>query len=265
MYGDPLFVRLPQGLQPTPFAQELAGQVSVALQMIRGTLEKVAFDPAKAQRNFHIAMTDIGEQVFLPSLVKHLETHARGIKLETKVIGTSELFSGLSAGDLDLAVGFVSTPPKGVLQQFLFSDSYVCVVRQSHPIVRTSSISLTEFKQLGHVVADLSGTGHYESIGRVLSNHGISENIVLRVNHFLSIGPLLANTDLIATVPRNLANTFVKSWKLRLVEPPVEFPSFDVTQYWHERYHQEPGNLWLRNTIESMFVKFSTVPPKAMG
>jgi hypothetical protein len=60
------------------------------------------------------------------------------------------------------------------------------------------------------------------------------------------------HTDLIATVPRNLATTFVKSWKLRLVQPPFQFPSFDVTQYWHQRYDQEPGNVWLRNLLESI-------------
>jgi DNA-binding transcriptional LysR family regulator len=72
------------------------------------------------------------------------------------------------------------------------------------------------------------------------------------VNHFLSVAPLIANTDLIATVPRNLATTFVNSWKLRMVEPPVEFPMFDVTQYWHQRYDQDPGNIWLREVLESI-------------
>jgi DNA-binding transcriptional LysR family regulator len=265
MYRDPLFVRLPQGLRPTPFAEDLAGQVATALQIIRSTLEKVAFDPATVQRTFRISMTDIGEQVFLPSLVKHLETHARGVKLETKVLGSNELFSALSSGDLDLAVGFVSTPAKGIAQQFLFSDNYVCVVRQSHPLVRASTMSLAEFRQLGHVVADVSGTGHYNSIGRVLASHGIADNIVLRVNHFLSIAPLIANTDLIASVPRNLANTFVKSWKLRIVQPPVVYPTFDITQYWHERYEREPGNRWLRKTFESIFANLATVPPVVGG
>jgi DNA-binding transcriptional LysR family regulator len=260
MYKDPLFVRLPRGLQPTPFADDLAAQVATALQMIRGTLEKVSFDPASVQRTFRIAMTDIGEQVFLPSIVKFLESHARGVKLQTRVTGTSELFGALSSGDLDLAVGFVASPPKGIAQQFLFSDRYVCVVRQSHPLVRSATMSLSEFKQLGHVVADPAGTGHYDSIGRVLNAHGISENIVLRVDHFLSIAPLVASTDLIATVPMNLADTFVESWKLRMIEPPVAFPSFDITQYWHERYDHEPGNRWLRGTFASMFANFSAVP-----
>jgi DNA-binding transcriptional LysR family regulator len=265
MYRDPLFVRLPQGLRPTPFAEDLAGQVATALQIIRSTLEKVAFDPATVQRTFRISMTDIGEQVFLPSLVKYLENHARGVKLETRVMGSSELFSALSSGDLDLAVGFVSTPAKGIAQQFLFSDQYVCVVRQSHPLVRASAMSLSEFKQLGHVVADVAGTGHYNSVGGVLASHGIADNVVLRVNHFLSIAPLIANTDLIASVPRNLANTLVKSWKLRIVQPPVAYPTFDITQYWHERYDHEPGNRWLRNMFESMFSNLATVPPVVDG
>jgi DNA-binding transcriptional LysR family regulator len=257
MYRDPLFVRLPQGLRPTPFAEQLAGPIANALEIVRGTLEKAPFDPATAQRTFRIAMIDIGEQVFLPLLVKFLGAHAPGIKIETKVTSAGALFNDLSTGDIDLAVGFIPEPAKGIYQKFLFSDDYVCVVRRAHPIVGTS-MGPADFRQLRHVVADVEGTGHASSIVKVLSEHGVSANIVLWVNHFLSIAPLVANTDLIATVPRNLANTFVKSWKLRVVESPVKFPPFDVTEYWHARYDQEPGNMWLRHVFESIFLGFKS-------
>jgi DNA-binding transcriptional LysR family regulator len=258
MYGDPLFVRLPQGLRPTPFAEQLAGPVAAALHIVRDTLEKARFDPATAQRTFRIAMTDIGEQVFLPTLIKFLWTHAPGIKIETKVTSTSAhaLINDLSTGDIDLAVGFIPAS-KGIFQKTLFSDDYVCVVRRAHPVVR-NALSLPDFMQLRHVVADVAGTGHASSVVKVLSANGMNDNIVLWVNHFLSIAPLIANTDLVATVPRNLANTFVKSWKLHAVEPPVKFPNFDITQYWHERYEHEPGNIWLRQMFETIFLEFKS-------
>lgn len=252
MYGDPLFVRSRQGLQPTPFAEQLAGPVATALQIVRGTLEKASFDPLTTQRTFHIAMSDIGEQFLLPILVKVLEASAPKVKIETRDKNPNTLADGLATGDLDLAIGFFSGATTGIYQKFLFSDEYVCVVRQAHPLVSSSSMPLATFKQLGHILADLPGAAHTGSIIKVLKSPSIDANIVLKVNHFLSVAPLIANTDLVATVPRNLANTFVKSWKLRIVEPPIEFPTFDVTQYWHERYDREPGNVWLRQVFESI-------------
>jgi DNA-binding transcriptional LysR family regulator len=258
MYGDPLFVRSRQGLQPTPFAEQLAGPVATALQIVRGTLERASFDPRTTQRTFRIAMSDIGEQFLLPILVKELKENAPRVKIETLDRNQNTLADGLATGNVDLAIGFFSGMSTGIYQKFLFSDEYVCVVRQAHPLVTSSSISLATFKQLGHILADLSGAGHTGSIIKVLKSPAVDANIVLRVNHFLSVAPLIANTDLIATVPKNLANTFVKSWNLRIVEPPLEFATFDITQYWHERYNLEPGNIWLRQLFESICRRIDT-------
>lgn len=253
MYGDPLFVRSRQGLQPTPFAERLAGPVAAALQIIRGTLEKESFNPLTANRIFRIAMTDLGEQLLLPSLVRRLAVEAPRVRIETQDKTIGLVAEALSNGELDVGIGFISGKiPAGIYQRVLFSDEYVCVVRRDHPLIRSPAISLEAFKRMGHILADLPGGAHTSVIARILKEPTLSANVVLKVNHFLSIAPLIANTDLIATVPRNLANTFVKSWKLKLVQPPFQFPSFDVTQYWHQRYDQEPGNLWLRNVLETI-------------
>ena len=34
-----------------------------------------------------------------------------------------------------------------------------------------------------------------------------------------------------------------------MVSLPVRFPSYAVTQYWHDRYHRDPGNAWLRSQV----------------
>jgi DNA-binding transcriptional LysR family regulator len=252
MYGDPLFVRSRQGLQPTPFAERLAGPVAAALQIIRGTLEKASFNPLTTSRTFRIAMTDLGEQFLLPILIKRLALEAPHVRIETQDKTIGPVADALATGELDVGIGFISGKIPGIFQRVLFSDEYVCVVREDHPLVTSSTISFDAFRQMGHIMADLPGGAHTGTIAKILKAPALNANVVLKVNHFLSVAPLIANTDLIATVPKNLATTFVKSWKLRLVEPPVEFPPFDVTQYWHQRYDQEPGNVWLRNILESI-------------
>jgi len=63
-------------------------------------------------------------------------------------------------------------------------------------------------------------------------------------------------------VPSNLAAVVAEHMGLQLVEPPVQFPGFDVTLSWHQRFHRDPGSEWLRSTFvalfESMKVSVST-------
>jgi hypothetical protein len=56
----------------------------------------------------------------------------------------------------------------------LFSDGYVCVVRQDHPLVRSSRISLESFKQMGHILADLPGGAHTRTIAKILKAPSIN-------------------------------------------------------------------------------------------
>src|SRR5476649_2201198 len=71
VFGDPLFVRTPRGMRPTPYAERLAQPVNQALELVRATLIKEGeFEPASSERVFRFSMTDIGEMVFLPRLLE---------------------------------------------------------------------------------------------------------------------------------------------------------------------------------------------------
>ena len=75
LLGDELLLRSAQGMQPTPFAEQLAEPVSDALGMIHGAVnQRSQFDPATARRDFSIGMTDIGEIYFLPELMQRPES-----------------------------------------------------------------------------------------------------------------------------------------------------------------------------------------------
>jgi DNA-binding transcriptional LysR family regulator len=253
IYQDRLYVRLPQGLRPTPLAEQLSGPIAAALQILRGTLEKTVFDPATTKRTFRIALTDMGEQILLPRLVRHLEAHAPGVLIENRRILGKNTVEALALGEVDLVVGYLALSSASVYQQRLFGDRYICAVRRNHPVAKDGKFKLEAFRTLRHVVTDIEGTAHGEAIGRVLSRHVPDSNIMLRINHFLSLGPLLAKTDLVATLPYNLAQMFVGPWKLRLLEPPVAIPHVDIIQYWHERFHHEPGNIWLRGLLVDLY------------
>ncbi len=77
----------------------------------------------------------------------------------------------------------------------------------------------------------------------------------MSIPHFLSIPMVIADSDLIVTIPYVLAEVFARSTKIRLVPPPIKVGTYDVRQYWHERFHKDPANRWLRTAIAERFRK----------
>src|SRR5436853_7303038 len=69
MLKDELFVRTPEGMDPTPRAELLALPLRNALSEMQLALEPAAFDPASADRRFVIAVNNYGAVVLAAPLV----------------------------------------------------------------------------------------------------------------------------------------------------------------------------------------------------
>ena len=251
-YGDSLFVRHPHGVIPTPYADELSRKAHDALEIVRGTLVQPQFDPRSESRVFVLAMSDISEQVFLPDLATALAREAPGIRLRTSQLQGKALLAALASGAVDLALGNLDIVGDGVKEQLLFSAKYACIARNGHPAIGRI-LSRKNFVALPHVVATGSMTAHARVLEDLLASPTIQATIGLRVGHFLSIGRIVAQTDLIATIPDSLARTFEAAWNLTVHEVPVSLPTYDVCQFWHERYDREPGSVWLRRVVSRLF------------
>src|SRR5690606_11634191 len=73
LLNDELFLRTTKGMDPTPYALQLAEPIAYALSTIQNTLtQKAVFDPATSGRRFTLAMTDLGEIQLLPPLTDRL-------------------------------------------------------------------------------------------------------------------------------------------------------------------------------------------------
>jgi DNA-binding transcriptional LysR family regulator len=252
-FGDPLFVRTAEGMQPTPHAMTLVAPVRQALELLRGiTRHQAAFDPATAQRTFRICMTDITHLALLPPLINRLRGIAPGINVEITHI-SSQTQKMLESGEADLAVGFMPQLEAGFYQQKLFEQDFACVVRSGHPRVR-SRLTQAMFERENHVLVTASGTGQ-NLVEEELHRLGVQRNVALRLPNFLGLGGLVASTDLIVTVPSRVAQTLVRIADVKAVRPPFLLPTFAIKQHWHERYKQDPANGWLRAVISDLFLE----------
>lgn len=251
-FGDPLFIRTAEGMLPTPHAETLIQPFRQALAILRtATQQQVVFDPPRSERTFRISMTDISHLQFLPGLMNRLNTLAPSIRVEVMRI-SADTPKQLETGESDLAVGFMPELEAGFYQQRLFNQGFACVVRQDHPRVdRRMTVSL--FKREKHVAITAAGTGH-DLLERELGRRRVARNVALSLPTLPGLGNLLANTDLIATVPERVAQMLMGIANVKALAPPFPLPTFSIKQHWHERYHQDPANRWLRSVIADLFL-----------
>ncbi|RKE38645.1 LysR family transcriptional regulator [Paraburkholderia sp. BL23I1N1] len=255
--GDPLFVRTSEGMMPTTWAEEIAGPIRESLAQIRATLEhKLGFDPAHAERTFTLFMTDVGQFVLLPRLLRLIAQESPLVQIHTDQVPPFRLReSAMENGDVDLAVGYFHEFEGPFHRQRLFTETFVCVSRAGHPRV-AGKLSMEQFLKERHLVYLPPGSGHASMealIDAVFQEHGVQRATMARVAHCLGLWTLIADSDYLAVLPRRLASAFAAMAPLQILEVPIPLPSFEITQHWHERFHHHPGNRWLRNRIASLF------------
>ena len=252
LFGDELFLRTPQGMAPTPFAEQLAEPLSYALAMIHsGINQRSRFDPANEQRAVTIGMTDIGEIYFLPALTEHLRREAPGLTLSTVRNTAVNLRDELEAGKVDLAIGLLPQLKAGFFQRRLFTQRYVCLMRRGHRLDKRR-MTLAEFSAAEHLVVMSAGTGHGQ-VDDLLQRQGVARQVRLTVPHFVGVGHILQGTDLIATVPERLADSLVEPFGLAKVGHPARLPEVAINVFWHARYHRAPASQWLRQQVIALF------------
>jgi DNA-binding transcriptional LysR family regulator len=250
--GDRLFVRMANGMAPTPYALRIAGPVRQALATIRDSLsERQGFDAATAERSFSLYLTDLGEAFFLPRLLARLSQVAPGVRIRTLPMPPEAAQEALKNGEVDLAVGNLPDFRTGFYQQRLFREHYVCVVRRDHPAIG-ERITPRQFAAASHAIVTPAGTGH-GVIERKLMEHGLENRIVLRVQNFLVLPSIVATTNLIALVPHSVGSQLSRNNDIKLLPVPISIPAFDVKQCWHERFHDDEGNRWLREQFAELF------------
>ena len=249
-FGDRLFSRTARGMLPTPFAEAIQPSLRGVLAHLEAArASRSGFVPAQARRTFRISMTDISEIVLLPTLLNHLRQAAPLVQVEVEKISTDSV-RRLQDGDVDLAVGFMPQLDAGFYQQVLFAQNFICLVAACHPRI-DARLSRAAFAREGHVVVSASGTGH-AIVEKVLERAGVRRQVVLRVPSFLGVARIVAETELIATVPLRYGELMATREQIRLVAVPHALPHYHVKQHWHERFHGDPGNAWLRRTVAEL-------------
>lgn len=248
-FGDPLFVRTSGGMDPTPLAEELWGPIRTALDALGEALgRRSAFDATSSERRFRICMTDISQMVILPRLWSPLRTAAPSVRIEALPLANAgQTAQLLESGAADLAIGFMPHLDAGFYQQVLFRQHYVVLASADHSRVR-SGLDLAQFQTEEHVAFTTAGTGH-QIIDQELARQGIRRRVALTIPNFVGAAFAIERTDLLMVIPRRLGELLRGRGEFSIFPLPFPMPDYAVKQYWHERYHHDPGSRWLRALI----------------
>ena len=250
-FDDPLFCRTSAGMAPTPRAQTIYPDLLEALARVEKARGAAGgFSPQQAKREFRIGMTDISEIVLLPRLINHLQKTAPGLVVEAEKISPDSR-RNLESGDMDLAVGFTPDLEAGFYQQALFAQDFVCLASTDHPRIG-AKLTRKAFSAEGHILVMASGTGH-SIVDKVMSKNKVERRVVLRVQSFLGVARIVAQTEFLVIVPRQLGNALAQQERVQVLEPPLALPTYKVKQHWHERFNADAGNRWLRHTMVALF------------
>ncbi|MFP5425142.1 MAG: LysR family transcriptional regulator [Gammaproteobacteria bacterium] len=249
-FGDPLFVRAPRGLTPTPRAHEMAPQVQRLVEDLQGFYERCdGQDFLTRPARLHLYSTDYMEQTLLPRLLPIIRSQAPNLVLITHNTRGQLPREALEKGTCDLAIaGFYTDLPDTFHQQRLLSEDFVVLAARSNPRLG-AGMSLEAFLACEHLLTTL--TGDLDGlVDRALRAEGRSRRVVAGLSSFLAPARLIRGTDLLLTCLRAVAVEAVeRDPELCIYPMPLPLPKIELMQIWHERTHTDPLRKWFRQQV----------------
>jgi DNA-binding transcriptional LysR family regulator len=249
-FGDALFVRAPEGLRPTPRAEQFRAEVAAVLSRVDALLAgPAAFSPSEAQRTFRIATTDYGESVLLPALLRELAVRAPGVSVQVLPVARA-WEAALVDGEWDVLWAPRRKAGAGIVWTHLVDERFAFVVRRGHPAT-LRPLTLARFLAIPQIAIAPEGRGGNPLDDR-LARLGAKRRLVAQVPSFLAVPPLVLQADLGVTLPRRIVDLLAPRWDLAVLELPFEMPGFALSQAWHERFRHDPAHAWFRQLVAAV-------------
>jgi DNA-binding transcriptional LysR family regulator len=244
IFGDPLFLRRPHAMVPTPRALALREPVARALGALRGAvIGSREFSPAGIDRLFQIVALDASIASLVPRLLARLAREAPRATLAFRSLGRDEANKAVREGRADLALGVFDAKEPGLTTIALGSERFAVVARKAHPLFR-KGLTLENWLATDHVVVsaagDLSG-----AVDPILAARGLSRRTRAALPQFLAAFATVAAGDTTATVPESLARTYARAFGLAVHPPPIKLPSFELAILRRGVEFPDPALDWL--------------------
>ncbi|MFY9179691.1 MAG: LysR family transcriptional regulator [Venatoribacter sp.] len=258
LFNDPLLVRTSDGMTATERALELQPIIRKALGELDMALQpQQEFNALTSNRVFRIMVSDYAESTLVPKLVKRLRVDAPNMILD--VLTPSDVtFKDVEAGKVDMAINRFDEMPQSFHQMTLWQDDFVCLVGPEHKGIE--KFDLNAYLSSNHIWVSKTGMGAGVGIDpekvirlgwvdHALARIGHKRKISVFTRHYQMPALLALNNDLVATLPRKVADLQAASASLVVLEPPFKIPPFELKMAWSPLLQHHSAHRWLRRTI----------------
>jgi DNA-binding transcriptional LysR family regulator len=244
--GDPLLIKGGVRMQPTAVALELMEQ---ARPMLRG-IERVlaprhVFDPATSQRVFRVASPDFTLSLFA-GLLARLRSDAPGTSVEWTAPREPTLLD-VAEGSIDVAIVPAQLRmPEGVNSEAIGALRWRCFCREGHPAL--SGWGRKSWSQWPHLAVRV-GDSLTSPVNLAAAAAGLERSIAGWVPHFSAIAPVLAGSDLLATLPAIAMAETLHPYRLASRQVPFAIEPLPHAMIWSRRRSADPELTWLRDRL----------------
>jgi DNA-binding transcriptional LysR family regulator len=253
--GDELFLRRGQGLVPTDFARSLERPLRDALdglgELLGGPPD---FDPTRSTDVFRISCIDFFAEMLMPGLARELSAHAPGMRVQLIDLVPDAYVEMLEKHQVDIGLLPAMDFPDWLDRRPLFHSSFVTVARKGHRrlagagLTPGDTIPIDLFCDLGHVLC--SPDGRLKAIGdAALTAVGRERRVVMSLPFFAGVTRVVAESDLVALIPRQLAELVAPRLGLALYRQPMPVRAPLIAMVWHRRARANPAHAWLRDLV----------------
>jgi DNA-binding transcriptional LysR family regulator len=250
-FDDPLLVWAGGHMVPTPRAMALEGEIAQVLAtMGRLSSSSASFEPASSETTLRLVATGYLENLFLTKVVSEVAVRAPKMQIEIRPPDHLRDVGALESGEIDFLVGWNMKAAPTLRSRLLFMDKLVCIARRDHPALRNGGLTYEKYVSIPHVQYDIPGkTTTGQLLEKRLSRDGYRHNVKFRVQNFVTVAEVVANTNLISTLSERYAARFLERYPLRILELPIRLPPMRNAAFWHQRMQSDPRSRWFRGIL----------------
>jgi DNA-binding transcriptional LysR family regulator len=254
---DPLFIRSGKGVEPTARADEMSAYVRDSLESAMAAITaSQGFDPTASDREFHVGLPDHAVAKYAPLIHETFSQRAPKMGIHLHDVKTPEAIRLVEQGDIDMAANVIEDLPKRFKSMPLFTSQIVVIASKHNPYIK-GKINFASYHKARHLMYSGSQTLN-SALVEGLSKRGITRDIGMTIGSHLAVPLIIAHSDMIATVTRELAEPYVEKYGLQILKPPFDIPDINVSLFWHERNDRDVGHQWLREMAVHMTARERT-------
>ncbi|MDO6582977.1 transcriptional regulator LeuO [Photobacterium sp. 2_MG-2023] len=245
-FDDELFIRHGRGIQPTTRAKQLFGPVRQALQLIKNELPSSTFLPETSNRLFRLAVCNPLDIRFAPHILRQLGDLAPKAQVALEAGIESDMVQKLRYQELDFVIDYLRFDDQGFTSTELFKDELVVVAAGNHPRIQ-GTLSAGEFVAEKHAV--LQPVQGARGFAEAVYHQAPSCHAAYQGGSLSNMMYVVGQSDLIAVMPKWLAQSMADTLSLQLMTLPFEGKTISGYLSWHDSSQKDKGHQWLRDQL----------------